>query len=80
MNRHLVAAVSVGRDTKVPPAILAAGTDEAKNAGDPVGGIVFFQGVTIVGELWIQLGTGLLPGYLQRVIALCLAAQRGVRA
>lgn len=80
MNRHLVATVSVGRDTKVPPAILAAGTDEAENADDSVGGIVLLQGVTVVGKLRIQLGAGLLPGYLQRMVALCLAAQRSVRA
>lgn len=80
MNRHFIAAISVGRDTKVPSAILAAGTDEAENADDPIGGIVLLQGVTIIGKLRIQLGAGLLPSYLQRMVAFRLTTQRGVRA
>lgn len=80
MNRRFIAAISVGRDTKVPSAILAAGTDEAENADDPIGSIVLLQGVTIIGKLRIQLGAGLLPSYLQRMVAFRLAAQRGVWA
>lgn len=49
MNRHFVAAVSVGRDAKVPSAVLATGTEEAENADCAVGGVVLLQRVTIVG-------------------------------
>lgn len=80
MNRHLVAAVSVGRDAKVPSAILAAGADEAENADYAVGGVVLLQSITIVGKLRIQLGACFLPDYLQRMVALRLATQRGIRA
>lgn len=49
MNRHLVAAVSVGRDAEVSSAVLATGADETENADGAVGGVVLLQSVTIVG-------------------------------
>lgn len=80
MNCHLVAAVSVGRDAKVPSAVIAAGADEAENADGAVSGVVLLQSITIVGELRIQLGACFLPDYLQRMVPLRLATQRGIRA
>lgn len=53
MYRHLVAAVSIGRDAKVPSAVLAAGADETENADRTVSAVVFFQSVTVVGKLGI---------------------------
>lgn len=69
MNRHLVAAVSIGRDTKISSTVLAASTDEAENADGTVGSIVLLQGITIIGKLRIQLGACFLPDYLQRMVA-----------
>lgn len=80
MNGHFVAAVSVGRDAKVPSAVLAASTDETENADGAVGGVVLLQGITIVGKLRIQLGACFLPDYLQRMVAFRFATQRGIRA
>jgi len=80
MNRHLIAAISVGRDTKVSSAVLAASANKAENADGTVGGVVLLQGITIIGELGIQLGTCFLPDYLQRMVAFCLATQRSIRA
>jgi len=53
MNRHLVAAVSVGRDAKISPAVLATGADETENTDCTVGSIILFQSVTVVGKLGI---------------------------
>lgn len=53
MNRHLVAAVSVGRDAEVPSAVLATSADETENAHGAVGGVVLLQSITIVGQLGI---------------------------
>lgn len=80
MNRHLVAAVSVGRDAEVPSAVLATGTDKTENADRAVGGVILLQSITIVGQLGIQLGACFLPDYLQRMVALRLATQRCIRA
>lgn len=80
VNRHLVAAISVGRDAKIPSAVFAAGANKAENADDAVGRIVLLQAITIVGKLRIQLGACFLPDYLQRMVALRLATQRSVRA
>jgi len=80
MNRHLVAAVSVGCDAKISPAVLATGADETENTDCTIGGIIFLQSVTIIGKLGIQLRASFLPHYLQGMVALRLATQRGVRA
>lgn len=78
MNRHLVAAVSVGCDAEVPSAVLATSANEAENADRTVSGVVLLQSITIVGQLGIQLGACFLPDYLQRMVALRLATQRGI--
>lgn len=80
MNRHLIAAISVGRDAKVPSAVFATSANKAENANSAVGRVVLLQAVTIVGKLRIQLGACFLPDYLQRMVALRLATQRSIRA
>lgn len=63
MNRHLVTAVGVGRNAKIFTAVLATGADETENTDHAIGGIVLFQGVTVVGKLRIQLRASFLPYY-----------------
>lgn len=53
MNRHLVAAVSVGRDAKIPSAVLAASAEKTENADDTVGSVILLQSITIVRKLGI---------------------------
>ena len=53
MNRHLVAAVSVGRDTKIPSTVLAASADETENANGAVGSVILLKGITIIRKLRI---------------------------
>lgn len=80
MDRHLVAAVRVAGYAKVPAAVLPGRADEAQDRGHAVGGVDLLDHVPVVGHGRLELRVRLAPNQLQRVVALGLAPQLGVRA